>query len=375
VPHLLVAALAAKQRKSVVVMALFWNRTPPAPHGIRVDAERSGEIDSHVASQIRAGAPGLALAVVKSAAVVHAVGYGLADLRRNVAVAPDTIFHLASCGKQFTGLGILMLAEERRLALDDPVSRHLPWLADFGPKTTIRRLLHHTSAIRDLYDEDGMEDVLARCERPSNADIIRTYADLGCPTTGNKPGEEFSYSNSGYDLLGAVIERVSGQSYHDFFQSRVFDRLGMKDTFSVPDRRVHDRRRATGYALDERGEFVEYGSSEFDDLVGSGSFYTTVSDLYLYDRALATNALVSEASMREALTSGRTNRGEWTKYGFGWYLGTYDGMAFADHEGEWIGFYSYICRYLDTPLSIFVLSNNPEIDLIAVADVATAAYR
>jgi len=105
-----------------------------------------------------------------------------------------------------------------------------------------------------------------------------------------------------------------------------------------------------------------------------GSFYTTVPDMCRYDRALATNTLISEASMREALTSGQTNCGDRTGYGFGWYLGTYDGMPLADHQGTWIGFYLYICRYLDRPFSIFLLSNHPQINLVEFANVATAAY-
>jgi CubicO group peptidase (beta-lactamase class C family) len=345
--------------------------------GTRVDAARSAQIDKHVAGLIRGGEPGLAIAVVKSGAIVHAVGYGLADLRANVPIAPDTIFHLASCGKQFTGLGILMLAEAGRLDLDDPVTRHLPGLSGFGPKVTIRRLVHHTSGIRDLYDEAGIEEVLSRCERPANADILRTYADLGCPMArrGIQSGDEFCYSNSGYDLLGTVIERASGQSYHDFFQSRVFDRLGMKDTFGAPDPRLKDRRCARGYSLGSFGAFVECSGSDYDNVVGSGSFYTTVNDLCLYDQALATNALISAASMREAMTSGRTNDGKSTNYGFGWYFGTDEGGRFADHEGSWNGCYTYIARYLDRPLSMFILSNHPKIAVVDVANVVAVVYR
>jgi CubicO group peptidase (beta-lactamase class C family) len=358
-------------------MAFFWTRTQPAPTAIRAEPARSARIDAHVSERVRPDGPGLAVAVVKSGAVVHAAGYGLVGMRRGLPIAQDTIFHFASCGKQFTGLGILMLAEERKLQLDDPVGKHLSGLDGFGPGVTIRRLLHHTSGIRDLYDDAGVEEVLARCERPTSVDLVDIYADLGCPMAGRRtrPGDTFSYSNSGYDLLGAVIEQVSGQTYHDFFQRRVFDRSGMKDTFSAPDRRVRDRRCATGYELGERGELVERGGSEFDDLVGSGSFYTTASDLCVYDQVLRTGHLVSDASMREALTSGQTNDGSPTNYGFGWYLGTYEGMRCADHEGTWIGFYSYVCRSLDRPLSIFLLSNNPEIELIEVANVAIAAYR
>ncbi|MEA2944982.1 MAG: hypothetical protein QOI40_312 [Alphaproteobacteria bacterium] len=355
----------------------IWNRGQPAPQPIRIDPERSAQMDDYVAGQIGADDPGLALSIVKSGTVAHAAGYGLADWRGNARVTQDTIFHLASCGKQFTGLGILMLAEERKLHPDDPIGKHLPWLAGFGPKVTLRHLLHHTSGIRDLYDDDGIAEVLARCQRATNVDIVRTYEDLGCPMArrGIQPGDEFCYSNSGYDLLGAVIERLSGQAFHEFFRSRVFDRLGMKDTFSVPDRRVRDRRCAAGCVLDDGGDYIEHEGTALDDVVGSGTIYSTAMDLCLYDQGLAANALVTAASMREALTSGKTNDGNLTDYGFGWKVGTYEGMRFADHDGDWIGYFSYICRYLDQPLSIFVLSNNPETDLVEVANVATSVYR
>lgn len=367
----------------MALFAKFWDRIAPiskdigSPTDIRADAARSAQMDDYIAGKVSPGGPGFSLGIIKSGVIVHAAGYGLADVGRGVAAAPDTIFHLASSGKQLTALGILMLAEAGKLKVDDPVSQHLPWLSGFSPKVTLRQLLQHTSGIRDFYDETGVEEVMARCERPANADIIRTYADLGCPMArrGLQPGDEFAYSNSGYELLGSVIERVSGQSYHDFFQSRVFDPLGMTDTFSVPDRRVNDRRRARGYVLDDDDSIVEAEDSAFDNLVGSGSFYTTVLDLYRYDQALASNALVSAASMQKALTSGRTTNGELTTYGFGWYVGTYEGMRFADHKGEWAGNYSYICRYLDQPLSIYLLSNHPAIDLGDVTNVATEVYR
>jgi CubicO group peptidase (beta-lactamase class C family) len=354
-------------------MARIWNRI--LRKAMRAEATPAARIDGYVARKIAPDGPGLALAVVKDGAVVHAAGYGLADMRER-PITPDTIFHLASCGKQFTGLGIAMLAEQGKLDLDDPVGKHLPLLAAFGPQVTIRRLLHHTSGIRDLYDDDGIEQVLARCERATNADMIRTYVDLGCPMAeaGSRPGEAFCYSNSGYDLLGAVIERVSGQSYHDFFQLRVFDPVGMKDTFSVPDRRAGDPRCATGYIRDDRGVYVAHGGTGFDDVVGSGSFYTSVSDLCRYDRALAANSLLGEAGMRQILTSGRTNDGIPIHYGFGWFLGTDQSGRFAAHQGEWNGYTSYIRRFLDRPLSIFLLSNHPELDLFEIAREATAAF-
>jgi CubicO group peptidase (beta-lactamase class C family) len=247
-------------------MALFRSRPRPGRTDIRIDAERSAQIDDYLGEQIRPDGPGLALAVTASGTIAHAAGYGLADIANARPISPETIFHLASCGKQFTALGILMLAEEGKLGLDDPVGKFLPALSGFGPGVTLRRLLNHTSGIRDFYDEAGIDEVLARWERPTNADVISLCTDLDCPMAedGLKPGDAFSYGNTGYDLLGAVIERVSAQAYHDFFQQRVFGPLAMKDTFSIPDARVEDPRRATGYGLDDRDDFVEQGGSEFD---------------------------------------------------------------------------------------------------------------
>ena len=340
------------------------------------DRERSDMIEDYLAEQIREGDPGLALAVVSGGQAVYAAGYGLANLRGAIPIAPDTMFHLASCGKQFSGVAVLMLAEEGKLNPDDPIGEYLPELAGFGTEVTIRELLHHTSGIRDLYDESGVQEVLARCERPTNADVIKTYVELGCPMAGRriKPGDQFNYSNSSYELVGSVIERVSGMSYHDFFQQRVFDPLAMKDTFSVPDRRTKDRRCAVGYDLDDANEFVENSGSDFDGLVGSGSFYTTVNDLCLYERGLRSHRLIGEASMEEVFTGGETADGNPTDYGFGWYVGEEDGIAFAEHEGSWNGFQSYIRYYIDEPFAVFVLSNHPDIVPLDVANVAIDAY-
>jgi CubicO group peptidase (beta-lactamase class C family) len=348
----------------------FWNRSRPSPGpGIRTEPERSRQVDDYLAQQIPPDSPGLALGIAIGSTLVHAAGYGLADLGGR-AVAPDTIFHLASCGKQFTALGILMLAEQRRLHPDDPLAKHIPELAGFG--VTLRQLLHHTSGIRDLYDEAGIDQVLARSARPTNADLVRIYAELGCPMAA-RPGATFAYSNSGYDLLGTVIERVSGQSYHDFFQVGVFAPLGMRDTFSAPETRAGDPRRATGYDVGESEELVANTGSEFDELVGSGSFCTTVPDLARYEQSLRQYRLISEASTL-ALFHGVPTGEDSIRYGLGWFIGSYNGAALADHEGAWNGFRSYLCCYLDVPFSIFVLTNHPDVDLLEIANVATEAF-
>jgi CubicO group peptidase (beta-lactamase class C family) len=333
----------------------------------RVDPKRSAAIDRIVAQDIGSATPGLALAVIGEGEVVHLAGYGLAHLAARTPVTPTTQFHIASCGKQFTGLGIMMLREENRLRLDDPIGRHIPELAGFGGEVTLRRLLHHLSGVHDFYDDADFEQNLrALSSRPTNEDLVRLYAMLGCPMS--RRSDMFSYNNAGYDLLGCVIERASGRSYRDFFRERVFAPLAMDDTFSLPAaRRLKQARAAVGYEK-RGGRFKAQSGSALDGICGSGSFYSTAADLCRYENALAANCLVSAGSMRTALMSGVRQSGTPTRYGFGWSLAA----EFVEHSGEWTGFVSHIRRYRHRRLSLHALSNNAS---VSPRDIVAAAAR
>ena len=311
-------------------------------------------IERIVRRHIRAGAPGLALAVIRGDEIAHLAGYGLANVGKRTPVTPRTQFHIASCGKQFTGVGIMMLKQAGKLHYGDHIGRHIAELSGFPRSVTIRNLLHHLSGVHDFYDDDdGERQLLALSPHPVNEDVIRLYAVLGWPMA--KPGT-FAYSNSGYDLLGCVIERVSTQSYRDFFAKRVFGPLGMRDTFSLPAK-LAGARIATGYEK-ERGRLAAQSGSPLDGICGAGSFYSTAADLCRYEAALASNRLVTAATMREAFRSGIDRRRKPTGYGFGWDLSE----DFIEHSGGWTGFGSHIRRYRDGRLSIYALSNNPDIE-------------
>ena len=247
-----------------------------------------------------------------------------------------------------------MLKQAGRLRYDDRIGRHIAELSGFPESVTIRRLLHHLSGVHDFYDDDdGERKLLALSRHPGNEDVIRLYAVLGWPM--GKPGT-FAYSNSGYDLLGCVIERVSGQSYRDFFARRVFGPLGMRDTFSLPAK-LGGARAATGYEK-ERGRLAPQSGSALDGICGAGSFYATAADLCRFEAALASHRLVTAATMRDALKSGIDRRRKPTGYGFGWDLAE----DFVEHSGGWTGFGSHIRRYRDGRLSIYALSNNPDVE-------------
>jgi CubicO group peptidase (beta-lactamase class C family) len=334
---------------------------------IRNDAARSGRLDALVGRRLRG--TGLAIAVVKDRVPVHVAGYGLAHRGARRAVTPRTRFHLASCGKQLTALGIMMLGEAGKLRYDDHIGVHVPELAGFPPGVTIRRLLHHLAGVHDYYDDPHSLRVLRALSRaPCNEDVIRLYRQLACPMT-RKAGED-SYNNAGYDLLGCVIERVCGQSYRAFFHARVFAPLGMTDSFSLPDqRRLASARCAIGYESQRNG-YRTAGASWLDGICGAGSFYSSVSDLCRYEDALAASRLVSPAGMREALTSAVDRRRKRTGYGFGWRVE----RTRMSHSGGWAGFESFIIRARNRPLSVYVLGNGERPDPEGIAQAAMRLF-
>src|SRR5947199_2617469 len=182
--------------------------------------ERLDELFSDFARE----APGLAVGVARNGQVLFQAGYGLADLDRQTRIDPDTAFHIASCGKQMTAAAVLMLVEEGKLDLDRPAARYLPEMRGWGRKVTIRQLLHHTAGIPDTY-----EALKERGGVPTGTDALRLLARWH--RLDSSPGTQFAYSDSGYDILGTLIHRVSGRTYPRFLEERIFRPAGMKDTF------------------------------------------------------------------------------------------------------------------------------------------------
>ena len=321
---------------------------------VPVGGEMSPEIDALMAKYV--DGPGGAVMVIQDGEIIYQNGYGLADVENGLPITTDSVFHLGSVGKQFTALGVMMLAEQGLVNYDDPIGNYIPEFAWMSDEVTIRRLLYHTSGIMGYDDSDAIYDALvASSDAPTNEDLLDVLAEQGDMLT--DPGEEYSYSNTGYEILGSLIERVSGKKYALFMDENIFAPLGMVHTFSLPNpERLKDKNVAQSYYL-ENGQPLPYEPDILDGLTGSGSIYTTLGDMYLYDQALRNNELVSAETLQEAFTTGTLNNGEEIGYGFGVELDDYSGYSYIGHSGAWLGFESYYLYIPDRNLSVVVLLN------------------
>lgn len=326
---------------------------------------KSRQVDELFASYITGRTPGAAVIVIQGAKIVYEAGYGLADLAKGTPVTPSQIFHLASVGKQFTALAVLILLEKGKLDLDDPVEKYLPEIANFGNGVTIRRLLNHTSGIPDAYSGKLVDALMQRSARPTNADLLAVLSTADGLLF--DPGFQFEYSNTGYDVLGALIERVSGESYPDFLEENIFGPLGMKNTFSLPSpRQKNDPLLAHSY-VKYQGVIQPYDTYWLDDIVGSGTIYSTIEDMFLYDQAMYTDAIVGKSTLAEAFQPAVLYDGTKYPYGFGWEIKDENGERSFWHSGKWLGYQSYYERFPDRKLSIIVLMNwnyGPDVEAV-----------
>ena len=317
------------------------------------DTEANRQTEAFFSSFTRADTPGGAVIVLRDNSIVYQSAYGLAHLDRGESLTLDHALHMASVGKQVTGLAIMMLSEEGKVRYDAPVGDYVPELAHWGADVTVRSLLTHTSGLPDY--AFFLDDIADLSNRPTNTDLLTVLTDL--PTTPNVPGDSFEYSNPGYDLLGVVIERASGQLFPDFMHARIFGPLGMRGTFSLPN---PARRAASLVAMSYTGDSSDpepYPSDNFDNLYGSGSIYTTIGDMALYDRALYNATLVSEETLAEAFQPATLSDGRSAAYGFGWEIEEVDGVSYVAHSGDLLGFNADYVRILDHRLTVVVLLN------------------
>ncbi len=337
-----------------------------APRICRAQSQSAAdEVDSYVATQLHSQRiPGLALVVIRDGRVVKSQAYGLGNIELQVPVTPDTDFQLGSIGKQFTATAILMLAEDGKLSLDDKITRYFPSAARKWKGISVRQLLNHTSGLADYTDDKYIAPggLTPLHEELSDGEILRRFTTLPFDF---RPGEKWSYSNTGYAILGFLIARVSGQSYGDFLRARIFKPLGMSATRVISESDIVPNR-AAGYILEKNEIKNQRWVSPHWNTLADGALYSTAADMTKWDAAITARALLKGESYAQMWTPAPLNDGKNYPYGFAWDLLEVNGHRLQEHGGAWQGFTAHYARYPDDHLSVIVLTNlesgpsNPE---------------
>ncbi len=305
--------------------------------------------------------PGCAVGVIRDGELVHAAGYGFADIERGVRIDADTVFNIASTSKQFTAFALLLLARDGRLALDDSVRAFVPELPPYADAVTLRQLMHHTGGLRS-YIELLLLGGRSFAERTTRDDALA--AIVRQRGVDDVPGHAFAYSNTGYFLMSLVIERVSGQSLNDFSQANIFSPLGMTSTSIVDRYPAEIARLARGYAVSQAGASIAESAWE---QTGDGQVHTSVRDLALWDANFYAPRVGDRAIIDEMQRSGVLNDGHAVGYGGGLFLSTRNGLTTVSHGGGWAGYRSEMLRFPERRTSVIVLSNRDDVDACALA--------
>lgn len=295
--------------------------------------------------------PGLALEVLRNGVAIKTAAYGLANLEWKIPTTTDTVFEIGSMTKQFTAAGILLLAQQGKLSVDDKLSQHIHDTPPSWSGITLRQLLTHTSGLRNYTGLDGFE--LTR--HLTQAQFVRRVAQEPLDFS---PGTRWSYSNTGFSLLGYVIENVSGVNYWRFMHDNIFGPLGMTHTQSR-DPRVIIPRRASGYETNQAGQFLNR-DYDLTDIFAAGAIVSTVDDLAKWNAALDARHPLTAASEEEMWTPVTLAGGKTHNYGFGWFLDPLQGHKNIGHSGSTSGFSASIQRFPDDGLTVIVLTNSDE---------------
>ncbi len=312
------------------------------------------EVDAFFGEFIDEKTPGGMVLVLQDGQIIHQAAYGLANLKKETPLTVDHIMHLASMGKQMTAMSIMILAEQGKLEYDDPISKYIPEISQFGDEFTIRRVMQHTSGLPD-YGDGITESLMKRSDNPTNEDMIDVLSKKRKLLS--EPGDAFYYSNAGYDMLAVLIERVSGETFPDFVKSNIFDPLGMKDTFSLPNKKRRANAMVTISYTGSSDAPEAYPNDPLDNIYGSGSIYSTIGDMALYDEALYGDTLVSQKTFKEALKPATLNDGTVEQYGFGLEFEKWKKETYVAHSGAWLGFNNDYVRFPQRHFSVMVLLN------------------
>jgi CubicO group peptidase (beta-lactamase class C family) len=314
--------------------------------------------------------PGCAVGAIQNNRYLYQRGYGMANLDYDIPNAPEMVYYVGSDSKQFTAASIALLSLQGRLSLDDDIRKYFPELPDYGTPITIRHLIHHMSGIRDIYSlmsmrGDKLEDVFSDSAALS---LIVRQKGLGF-----KPGDAYSYSNSGYFLLAQLIKRVTGQPLREFADAQIFQPLGMTHTNFHDDPGHVMKGRAMSYEKDGKGGFRISYLQNFDK-VGAGGLYSTIDDLRKWDDNFYTHQVGGDALQKIIHTRGILNNGDTLAYAFGNNVGKVRGLRVTEHGGSMMGYKAYVLRFPDQHLSVLTTCNLGAIDPGPLAHAVAAVF-
>ena len=296
---------------------------------------------------------GVSVAVVKNGRTIVSKGYGYADLENDVPATSETVYRIGSVTKQFTSAAIMRLMEQGKLSLDDTLQKFLPNVPAQGNRVTIRHLLNHTSGIKNYTSLGPKWSRVMRIDLVPDS-LLALFANEPYDF---KPGDAYRYNNSGYFLLGMIIEKLSGKPYGQYVKDEFFTPLGLKGTLYC-DQAPLIKHRAQGYApLPNASGFINAEPLSMTQPYAAGSLCSTVGDLVTWTQALSSGKVVSPASYKLMTTPGTLNDGKPMNYGFGLGTGTVGGHRQVSHNGGINGFISELHLYPDDSLITVVLTN------------------
>jgi len=330
--------------------------------------------------------PGLAVLVRTNGRTLFEKGYGVRDLRTNVKIDPNTNFRLASFTKQFTAMAIMLLVHDGKLRYDQTLTEIFPDFPAYGKNITIRNLLNHTGGLPDYEDlMEAEEKISGPLWSPEHQIQDEEVLSLLKKETEGKfaSGTSWSYSNSGYVVLGLIVAKASGQPYGDFLHARIFGPLHMDHTIVYQKGKNEIVNRAFGHTR-EGDALKETDQSSTSATLGDGGIYSNLEDLAKWDDALRNHTLLSAEEMAPALVPAKLANGKPTlwpvaanddnlhpgkpvSYGFGWFLDSYWGIPRMWHTGSTMGFRTIIERFTANHLTIIILCNRTDLDPEALA--------
>ncbi len=318
---------------------------------------QQASIDSIFSKWYSPNSPGGSVGIIKDGELIFAKGYGMANLDYNIPNESKTVFLIASTSKQFTAASIILLSQQGKLSLDDKLSRYFPNFPSYANDITIQHLLNHTSGIRDYI-------ILARLSGLTVDDYYTDKTVERLLTSQEElnftPGDEYLYSNSGYWLLGQIVEKASNFTLAEFAKKNIFDVLEMNDTHFHNNHNQIVKNRASGYRPDRKGGYFIYNTKL--NMIGDGGVFTNVNDLAKWDAAFYNSKSFNQGFWKQMTENGILNNGNKIPYANGLNTKTYKGLKVISHSGSFVGYKAELIRLPEAQFSVVVLANRTDSD-------------